>query len=89
MTTYDYIRYGGLEGTVTHVAPDSSADLTRAPYFQVIVETQKSFLGNEEGNLPIVPGMQATVDIHTGTKTAMQYLLEPVLKLRHEAFRER
>ena len=55
----------------------------------VIVQTDKNYLGKEEGSLPIVPGMQATVDIHTGKKLIMDYLIRPNLKLRHEAFRER
>lgn len=89
VTTYDFVRYGGLQGTVTHVAPDSSTGENRAPYFRVIVTTDKTYLGEKEGHLPITPGMQATVDIHTGRKSVLEYLIKPVLKLRHEAFRER
>ena len=88
VTTYDFVRYGGLDGAVLHVAPDSTTDQDGAPYFRVIVETDKTYLG-EEGQLPITPGMQATVDIHTGEKSVMDYLIKPALKLRHEAFRER
>ena len=89
VSTYDFARYGGLDGTVAHVAPDTTTDQNGIPYFRVIVQTDKSHLGEEEGTLPIIPGMQATVDIHTGTKSVMEYLIKPVLKLRHEAFRER
>jgi len=89
ISTYDFARYGGLEGTVIRVAPDSSTDEDGAPYFRVVVQTDKNFLGLREGDLPITPGMQATVDIHTGEKSVMDYLVKPVLKLRHEAFRER
>lgn len=89
VTAYDFVRYGGLDGTVVSVAPDSSTDHNGIPYFRVIVETEKTYLGAEEGNLPITPGMQATVDIHTGENTVMTYLIKPVLKLRSEAFRER
>ena len=89
ISTYDFARYGGLEGTVIRVAPDSSTDEDGAPYFRVVVQTDKNFLGLQEGDLPITPGMQATVDIHTGEKSVMDYLVKPVLKLRHEAFRER
>jgi len=88
VTTYDFVRYGGLDGAVLHVVPDSTTDQDGAPYFRVIVETDKTYLG-EEGQLPITPSMQATVDIHTGEKSVMDYLIKPVLKLRHEAFRER
>ena len=53
------------------------------------METDKAYLGEVAGTLPITPGMQATVDIHTGTQSVMDYLIKPVLKLREEAFRER
>lgn len=89
ISTYDFARYGGLKGQVIRVAPDSSTDEDGAPYFRVVVQTDKNFLGRGEGDLPITPGMQATVDIHTGEKSVMDYLIKPVLKLRHEAFRER
>lgn len=89
VSTYDFTRYGGLEGRVIRVAPDSSTDEDGAPYFRVVVETNKNYLGKVEGDLPITPGMQTTVDIHTGKKSVMDYLVKPVLKLQHEAFRER
>jgi len=89
ISSYDFVRYGGLEGTVTHVAPDSSTAKNGVPYFRVIVTTDKTYLGQQEGQLPITPGMQATVDIHTGRKSVLEYLIKPVLKLRNEAFRER
>jgi adhesin transport system membrane fusion protein len=89
ISTYDYSRYGGLEGIVTMVAPDSSTDDKGVPFFRVLVETDKTYLGKKQGELPIIPGMEATVDIHTGTRTFLEYLIRPILKLRHEAFRER
>jgi len=89
ISTYDYARYGGLRGVVTMVAPDTSTDEEGTPFFRVLVETEKTYLGRAEGELPIIPGMQATVDIHTGSRTVIEYLIKPVLKLRHEAFRER
>lgn len=89
ISTYDFVRYGGLEGTVIMVAPDSNTDEAGNPYFRVVVRTDKTYLGKEKGSLPITPGMQATIDIHTGSKSVLDYLITPVLKLRHEAFRER
>lgn len=89
VSTYDFARYGGLDGRVVMVAPDSSTDEQGEPYFRVVVETEKTYLGAEQGQLPIMPGMQATVDIHTGQKSVLEYLVKPVLKLKHEAFRER
>ncbi len=88
VTAYDYTRYGGLDGVVTQVAPDTSVGQDNQPYYRVIVETAKSSLG--AGNdLPITPGMLAMVDIHTGQRSVLRYLVTPVLKLRAEAFRER
>jgi len=90
ISTYEFIRYGGLEGTVTQVAADANQDRqTGEHYFRVIVETDKSYLLSEGKKLPISSGMQAEVDIHIGTKSVFQYLIQPVLKLKHEAFRER
>ncbi len=89
ISTYDYARYGGLDGVVTVVAPDASTDKDGQPYFQVIVETEQTWLGETPGEFPISPGMQATADIHTGTRSVLDYLVRPILKLKHEAFRER
>ncbi len=89
ISTYDFVRYGGLDGRVINVAPDASTDENGAPYFRVVVETNKTYLGEREGLLPITPGMEATVDIHTGRKSVMDFLVKPVLKLKDEAFRER
>lgn len=89
ISTYDFARYGGLSGKVISVAPDSSTDEDGEPYFKVIVQTDRSYIGSIEGELPITPGMQATVDIKTGSRSVVEYLVKPVLKLQHEAFRER
>jgi membrane fusion protein, adhesin transport system len=89
ISTYDFVRYGGLEGKVILIAADSNADPKGEPYFRVIVETDKSYLGDDPKTLLITPGMQATVDIHTGKRSVAFYLIKPVLKLRNEAFRER
>ena len=90
ISTYDFIRYGGLNGKVERIAADTNTDPnTGQPFYEVIVRTEKTFLGDNAGELPITPGMQATVDIHTGTRSVLNYLIKPVLKLRHEAFRER
>ena len=88
ISTYDFVRYGALEGKVALVAPDVTED-EDSPFFQVIIETKKSYLGAEEGQLPITAGMDATVDIHTGTKSVIDFLIKPVLKMKAEAFRER
>lgn len=89
VSAYDYTTYGGLEGEVILVAPDTTIGQDNQPYYRVVVQTDKAFLGDETTRHPITAGMQATVDIHTGTRTVLHYLVKPVIKLRHEAFRER
>ncbi len=89
INTYDFVRYGSLDGKVLHVAPDSTTTPEGETYFRVIVQTEKTYLGDQEGTYAITPGMEATVDIHTGEKSVMEYLIKPVLKMKHEAFRER
>ncbi len=89
VTSYDFIRYGGLDGQVTFVAPDSELDPEGNPFFLVKVATDKNYLGTKEGDLPISPGMQASADIETGKRSVMDYLVRPVLKIRYEAFHEK
>ena len=90
ISTYDFVRYGGLSGEVTRIGATTNTDSnTGQAYYTVIVTTNKTYLGQNRGELPISPGMQATVDIHTGARSVLNYLIKPVLKLKHEAFRER
>jgi adhesin transport system membrane fusion protein len=89
LSAYDYTTYGGLDGDVILVAPDTTMGPDNQPFYRVVVQTDRAYLGDETSKRPITAGMQATVDIHTGTRTVMEYLVKPVLKLRHEAFRER
>ncbi|MBF0333912.1 MAG: HlyD family type I secretion periplasmic adaptor subunit [Alphaproteobacteria bacterium] len=89
VTAYDFTRYGGLDGNVILVAPDTTVGADGQPFYRMLVETDRAHLGATLADLPITPGMQATVDVHTGTRTVIEYLMKPVLKLRGEAFRER
>ncbi|NKB57955.1 MAG: HlyD family type I secretion periplasmic adaptor subunit [Alphaproteobacteria bacterium] len=89
ISTYDFVRYGSLDGVVDRIGASTNTDPNGAPYYQVVVRTSKTYLGDQQGLLPITPGMQATVDIHTGTRSVLNYFIKPVLKLRNEAFRER
>jgi membrane fusion protein, adhesin transport system len=89
LSTYDFVRYGGLDGRVVRIAPDTDNSTTGRTFFRVVVETDRTWLGAEKGALPISPGMEATVDIKTGRRTVIDYLLRPILKLQSEAFRER
>lgn len=88
-TAYDYTIYGSLDAEVEHVGADSITDDKGNSYFIVRLKTDKSYLGTEKNPLPIMPGMVTTVDILTGKKTVLSYLLKPVLKARSTALRER
>ena len=88
ISTFDYLRYGGLLGTVKHVAADSSADQSGNQYFKMIVQTSKSQLEVGDRTYSIKPGMEALVDVKIGERSVLSYLVKPVLKLQHEAFRE-
>jgi adhesin transport system membrane fusion protein len=90
ISTYDYSQYGGLKATVTYLSADSQTDpQNNNTYFRVIAETDRTFLGAHEGELPITPGMQATLDIKTGTRNVLGFLLRPLKRVGSEAFHER
>ncbi|HEY1611465.1 MAG TPA: HlyD family type I secretion periplasmic adaptor subunit [Paraburkholderia sp.] len=91
ITAYDYAIFGGMKGKVSNISPDTIQDEVRKDvyYYRVFVRTDTDTLTNKHGKkFPIVPGMVATVDIHTGNKTVWQYLTKPLNKAR-EALRER
>jgi len=89
ISAYDYTTYGGLDGEVILVAPDTTIQPDTEPYYRVVVRADKAWIGDAGEKRPITAGMQATAEIHTGERTVMEYLVKPVLKLRHEAFHER
>jgi adhesin transport system membrane fusion protein len=89
LTAYDYAIYGGLEAKLEHISADTITDEDGESYYLIRVRTERSFLGSEENPLEIIPGMTATVDILTGEKTVLDYLLKPVLRARERALRER
>ncbi|CTQ54445.1 Hemolysin secretion protein D, chromosomal [Roseibium album] len=90
ISAFDFAIYGGLEGEVVDVSPDSFVDeRSGEPYFEVRVKTNKAYLERSGRQFNITPGMICTVDILTGQKTILQYLLKPVNRAREEAFTER
>lgn len=90
VTAYDFSTYGGLDGRVVQVSADSIYDeVERQAYFNVIVETNRSFLVAAGRRLPITPGMITDTQIITGRKSILSYLLKPVMKARSDALRER
>ncbi|WP_171023789.1 HlyD family type I secretion periplasmic adaptor subunit [Mannheimia varigena] len=98
VSAYDYAIYGGLEGKVVLLSPDTLQDDRRPSelklnpeqsYYRVLVETSDSHITDKAGNrLDISPGMTATVDIKTGEKTIFQYLIKPITRMK-QALQER
>lgn len=91
ITAYDYSIFGALAGEVAVISPDTLQDEVRRDvyYYRVYIRTDSNHLQNRAGqSFPIFPGMVATVDIKTGRKTVLDYLLKPFNKAR-EALRER
>ena len=88
VSAFDYRRYGGLDGTVMRISPDSSIDQNGEPYYRIRVETDKAYLGEVEGKQFIVSGMTVTVDIITGVRTVLDYLARPFLDLHSTALTE-
>jgi adhesin transport system membrane fusion protein len=85
-TAYDFVVYGGLEGEVESIGADTIADDQGNAYYLVRVRTEKPNFGDE---LPIIPGMVAEVDIKTGRKSVLAYLMKPVLRAKQYALTER
>lgn len=86
-TAYDFSIYGGLEGTLEHIGADTVMDEKGNAFYVVRVRTNKPGFG--DANLPIIPGMVAEVDILTGKKSVLAYLLKPVLRAKNVAMTER
>ena len=88
-TAYDFTVFGGLEGEIEHISADSVLDEQGRSYYLIRVRTNKNYLGSPTDPLPIIPGMVASVDIQTGKKTILSYLLKPVLRAKSVALTER
>jgi len=90
VTAYDFATYGGLSGRVQQVSADSVYDeAERQAYYTVLVETDRAFLTKGKQRLPIVPGMICDVEIITGSKTILSYLMKPVTRALNESLTER
>jgi adhesin transport system membrane fusion protein len=94
ITAYDPSVYGSLKGKVERISADTIMEKNEKgdggeTFYRVIVRTEKNALGTAEAPLPIIPGMVATVEVLTGAKSVLDYLLKPARLLRDEALRER
>jgi adhesin transport system membrane fusion protein len=88
-TAYDYTIYGGLKAELEQIGADTVTDDDGNSFYVIKLRTNKSHLGSEENPLLIIPGMVASVDIITGKKSVLSYLLKPIIRARAEALRER
>jgi len=87
-TAYDFTIYGGLEAELIHISADSITDDQGESFYLVRVKTTLNNLGSTAVPLPIIPGMVAQIDILTGKKTLLNYLLKPILKAKQVALTE-
>lgn len=89
LTAYDYTIYGGLKGQLEQISPDTVTDKEGNSFYIIRLRTDKNYLGSADKPLLIIPGMVASVDIITGKKTILSYLLKPIIRANAEALRER
>jgi len=92
LTAYDFSIYGGLEASIIEISADSIKDTDskdNKSYYKLLVKTNKNYLEYNGKKLPIIPGMIASVDIVTGKKTIMDFILKPILKVKDGSFHER
>ncbi|MGL6147159.1 MAG: HlyD family type I secretion periplasmic adaptor subunit, partial [Plesiomonas sp.] len=88
LSAYDFAIYGSLQGTVEYISADTVADEDGNSFYVVRIRTVENTL-HGRSDLQIVPGMQATVDIITGQKSLLTYLLKPILRAREIALTEK
>ena len=86
LTAYDFVVYGGMEGVIEQIGADTILDSNDEPYYEVTVRTREVAFGPDQ---PIIPGMTVDVDILTGRKTVLSYLMKPVLRAQQRALSER
>ena len=89
VSAYDYRIYGGLDGKVVHISADTTKDARRNAFFAIHIKTDKNHLGSDTKPLKIIPGMTVSVNIMTGKKSIMDYILKPILKAKQYTFTER
>ena len=89
ISAYDFTIHGGLTGKVVNISPDTITDNKENTFYIIHVVTEKNYLGTKEHPLNIIPGMTANVDIITGKKSVMEYILKPILKSKQYVFSEK
>ena len=88
-SAYDFSIYGGLSGEVVYVSPDTIKEEKDKVFYTIRIKTDKNFLERNGKHLRIIPGMTVDVDIMTGKKSVLDYILKPILKTKQYTFTER
>jgi adhesin transport system membrane fusion protein len=89
ITAYDFSIFGGLDGVLEAISADTIEDDDGESFYKVKLRTQKNAISYRGEELPIMPGMTASIDILTGKKSVLAYLLKPILRAKQNALRER
>jgi adhesin transport system membrane fusion protein len=89
LTAYDFSIYGGLTAKLERISADTITNDNDESFYLIYLRTEQNYLHNNKGSLSIIPGMTASVDILTGKKSVLDYLLKPIIKAQNEALRER
>lgn len=89
VATYDFARYGAIEGTLERLSASSFLDEKGNPYFKAMIDLDHDYVGDVPGRFPVTPGMTVTADIITGDKTLLQYMLKPIFAQMVSSFHER
>ncbi len=89
IAAYDFSIYGGLKASVEHISADTIKDEQGENFYRVYLRTAQNSLVYHGDELPIIPGMTATIEILTGKKSVLDYIMKPILKARDRALRER
>ena len=92
ITAYDFSIYGGLDGKIVEISADSiidKNDKNQKSYYKVMIKTNQTYLEKNSEKLPIIPGMITSVDIITGKKSILDFILKPILKTKQNALHER
>ncbi len=89
LTAYDFTIFGTIDGELESISADTIEDEQGEQFYKILVRTERNYLGEEDAGNVILPGMVAQVDVITGNKTVLQYIANPLLRIKGQALRER
>ncbi|HEB95278.1 MAG TPA: HlyD family type I secretion periplasmic adaptor subunit [Sedimenticola thiotaurini] len=87
--SYDSARFGSVAGVIRRISPSTYLDERREPYYRAEIELERSWVGDPQQKMEVIPGMTVVADVKTGSKTLLDYLLKPISRGFGNAFRER